>query len=167
MSSNCGCDGHAHGEGAMHVCECCTVRTDISLAELLATIPPGHRAGPWSWADEERDIRNRLCLCCGRVGHHQATVEARVSEHGIEPVCIGEDGRLHDGHHRVVAAIVLGIERIPLQTRAEADTRWQSDHGSYVWELRQFGDVHAGAEWEHVQRFRQAALEFTSSSPQV
>lgn len=137
--------------------------TDIALAELLATVPPGHRPLPWSWEDEERDIRSRLCLCCGEPGHHQETVEAHVADHGLtEGVCIGDDGRLHDGHHRVIAASALGIELVPLETRAESDARWLRDHGTFVWELRRFGDVHAGEEWAHVQNFRQAAREFVA-----
>lgn len=135
---------------------------EIALADLLATVPPGHRPLPWSWENEERDIRSRLCLCCGRQGHYQETVEKRVAEFGLEGVCIGEDGRLHDGHHRVIAAKTLGIERIPLETKAEADSRWLRDHGSYIWELRQFGDVHPGEAWAYVQNFRQAARDFAA-----
>lgn len=135
---------------------------DIALADLLTTVPPGHREGPWSWEDEERDIASRLCLCCGRVGHYQETVEARIAEYGLtEGVCI-EDGRLHDGHHRVIAALHLGLERIPLETRAEADSRWQIDHGGTTWELRQFGDVHPGEAWAYVQNVRQQARDFVA-----
>lgn len=135
----------------------------IRLSDLLATVPPGHRTEPWTWADEERDIRSRLCLCCGQPGHHQEMIEARIAADGItEGVTIGDDGRLHDGHHRVVAAKALGIEFVPVSTRAEADGRWLRDHGSYIWELRRFGDVHAGSEWDHVQSFRQAARDFVA-----
>lgn len=135
----------------------------ISLADLLATVPPGHRDEPWTWGDEERDIALRLCLCCGKVGHHQETVETRIAVEGLtEGVCIGGDGRLHDGHHRVIAALHLGIERIPLETKAEADSRWKRDHGGTVWELRQFGDVHPGEAWTYVQNFRQQAREFVA-----
>lgn len=136
---------------------------DVALADLLATVPPGHREEPWSWEDEERDIWIRLCLCCGQPGHYQATVEAWIAAGGlIEGVCIGADGRLHDGHHRVVAAKALGVDRVPLETKAEADARWIRDHGSCGWELRQFGDVHPGEAWSYVQNFRQAARDFVA-----
>lgn len=139
------------------------IAASMALVDLLATVPPGHRDEPWSWEDEERDIRIRLCLCCGQPGHYQETVEARAAAHGItEGVCIGEDGRLHDGHHRVIAALHLGIERVPLETKAEADSRWLRDHGSFLWELRQFGDVHAGECWSYVQNFRQSARDFVA-----
>jgi hypothetical protein len=139
------------------------VAADMALVDLLATIPPGHRPQPWSWEDEERDIWSRLCLCCGQPGHYQETVEARIAAHGFtEGVCIGEDGRLHDGHHRVVAASALGIERVPLETKDEADSRWLRDHGTFVWELRRFGDVHPGEAWSWVQNFCQAARDFAA-----
>ena len=138
--------------------------TEMNTSTLLATIPPGHRPEPWTWDDEERDIRSRLCLCCGRQGHHQEEIERRMREHGfMDGVCVGDDGRLHDGHHRVVAAKALGIRMVPIETREECDARWIRDHGSYVWELRRFGDVHAGAEWDHVQNFRRAAIAFAQT----
>jgi hypothetical protein len=134
------------------------------LADLLATVPPGHRDEPWTWEDEERDIRIRLCLCCGQPGHHQETVEALMAEGRLSArACIGEDGRLHDGHHRVVAAKHLCIERVEIEPKDEADSRWQRDHGGTMWELRRFGDVHAGEAWAYVQRVRQQARDFVAS----
>lgn len=138
-------------------------RQFVTLAELLATIPPGWHPEPWSWEDEERDIRSRLCLCCGRPGHHQRMVEERVARDGlIGGVCIGDDGRLHDGHHRVIAAKVLGIELIPLETRAECDARYEREHGTHIWELRRFGDIPPGKHWEWIQMIRQEARDFVA-----
>lgn len=135
----------------------------IALADLLATVPPGWHTEPWSWEDEERDIRARLCLCCGQPGHHQELVEKRVATNGLtEGVCIGNDGRLHDGHHRVVAAIVLGIEQIPLETREQADVHWARDHGTHIWELRRFGDVPPGEHWDWIQKIRQEVRDFVT-----
>lgn len=140
----------------------------MPLQELIERISPGHRQPPWSWDQEEADIRARLCLCCGRPGHHQQLVEQRMAKHGFtDGVCVGDDGRLHDGHHRIVAARTLGIEFVPIETRDECDARWLRDHGSYVWELRRFGDVHAGGEWEHVQNYRRAARLFARSEAAV
>lgn len=136
---------------------------DIALADLLATVPPGWHDEGWTWEDEERDIRSRLCLCCGLIGHHQEMIEARIREHGLtEGVCIGDDGRLHDGHHRVVAANALGIERIPLETRAECDARWVRDHGPVRWELRRFGDSRPDGHWDWIQMVRQEARDFVA-----
>lgn len=136
-------------------------RDKMALSELLSTVPPGHRDQPWTWDDEERNLRLRLCLCCGKPGHHQQVIEERIRQSGVvPPVCIGEDGKLHDGHHRVIAAKTLGIPDIPLEPRAEADERSRQDHGSYVWELRRFGDANPGGEYDHIQYVRQAARDF-------
>ena len=141
-----------------------TLDGTMALADLLATVPPGWRQEPWSWDDEERDVRSRLCLCCGKPGHHQDTVEAFVAANGLtEGVCIGADGKLHDGHHRVIAAMTLGIERVPLESREEADARWNRDHGTtHIWELRRFGDSPPGTHWDWVQKVRQEARDFVA-----
>ena len=141
-------------------------RQSMSLTELLATVPPGWHDEGWTWEDEARDIYSRPCLCCGRIGHHQEQIEVRVAAAGfIEPVCIGDDGRLHDGHHRIVAAMKLGIERVPLETRAECDARWGRDHGTHIPELRRFGDIpygDHGEHWEWIQMIRQDARDFVA-----
>lgn len=117
----------------------------MPLEELLANYLPGHRDVAWTWEDEERDITMRVCLCCGRRGHYQQQLEAYVEERGLEAmgVCLGGAGYLWDGHHRVIAAKHLGISDVPLESRADADTRWVRDHGARSWEERLFGDVAA------------------------
>jgi hypothetical protein len=151
--------------GAASFCSPVEGVRDIALADLLANVAPGHREEAWSWEDEERDIAIRLCLCCGKPGHHQATVEALIATGRLPArASVGEDGRLHDGHHRVVAAMHLGIERVEIETKAEADSRWQSDHGGTMWELRRFGDVHPGEAWAYVQNVRQQARDFAADA---
>lgn len=99
----------------------------VALADLLAAVPPGGSHNTWD--AEERDIWQRACLCCGERGHYQRALEAHLAEHGLtEGVCIGADGRLQDGHHRVVAARRLGIQCIPLETPEQAGERWKRDH---------------------------------------
>jgi hypothetical protein len=97
---------------------------------------------PWTWEDEEANIRSRQCLCCGRAGHYQETVEAHMAEHGTEglAVVVDDDGFLGDGHHRVVAARTLGIERLPVESKDDAQARWVRDHGYVDWNHRKFGD---------------------------
>ena len=115
----------------------------VLLKELLTKHAPGHRKAEWTWDDEECDIAIRVCLCCGQRGHYQEQLEAHIAEHGLDGmgVCVGEDGRLWDGHHRVVAAKHLGIAVVPLESREEADARWVRDHGERAWENRLFGDI--------------------------
>lgn len=113
----------------------------IPLAELVARWRPGSYDEPWSWDDEERDILARVCLCCDRPGHYQKQLEAHIAEHGLDGgVCLGTDGRVWDGHHRIVAARRLGIDTIPLESAEDAEARWVRDHGYVSWEDRQVGD---------------------------
>ncbi len=115
----------------------------MKVEELLASYLPGHREGKWSWEDEEQDIAIRVCLCCGRRGHYQEQLEAHIERNGFNGmgVCLGEDGFLWDGHHRVIAAKHLGIAAVPLESRKDADARWVSDHSTRSWEDRLFGDT--------------------------
>jgi hypothetical protein len=110
----------------------------VRVADLL---PSRARDLPWTWGDEERNTLTRQCLCCGRPGHYQQTLEAHIAEHGLEGLGIlVEDGYVADGHHRVVAAIRLGIDRLPVETGPDAQARWVKDHGHVDWSQRKFGD---------------------------
>lgn len=114
-------------------------RRFIEVADIL---PTKAKDLPWSWTDEDRNIRTRQCLCCGRAGHYQETVEAHIAKHGVEGlgILVREDGFIGDGHHRVVAAIRLGIDRLPVETDADTKARWVRDHGYVDWFHRKFGD---------------------------
>lgn len=110
--------------------------------DLSAVFPTRSRDLPWSWEDEEANTFTRQCLCCGTPGHYQHMLEAYIADHGVEEmgIVISQDGRLEDGHHRVVAARRLGITRLPTETSDDAQARWIRDHGYVDWEHRKFGD---------------------------
>lgn len=111
------------------------------LSQLLAEYQPNNM-NRWSWDDEERDILARLCLCCGQPGHYQQMLEAHIAVNGLDQgICLGENGLVWDGHHRIVAARRLGVKTIPLESREEADARWKKDHGDISWEERTRGDI--------------------------
>jgi hypothetical protein len=113
----------------------------MPLADLLRDYRPGSYDPPWTWANEERDIRARECLCCGKDGHYQEMLEAHLAEHGLtQGVCLGGAGRVWDGHHRIIAARRLGIATVPLESREDAAARWLRDHGPVDWGQRRFGD---------------------------
>lgn len=78
---------------------------------------PGSYDQPWSWADEHNDIITRECACCGRPGHYMQALADHVREKGeiTEPVLLGSDGRVWDGHHRIVAASIIGLPVIPVE----------------------------------------------------
>lgn len=74
---------------------------------VMELVTPGD-TGPWSselaylWTDHQQ--------------HETLTLLNAVLAEGItEPIIIGNDGRLWDGHHRLAVALALGI---PVPTRA-------------------------------------------------
>ncbi|MBY4381896.1 hypothetical protein HQO24_10605 [Rhodococcus fascians] len=62
-----------------------------------------------SWADELREMWTEP--------HRSVTLDIldSVLQVGIrEPLMIGDDGRLWDGHHRLAVAVALGLTSIPV-----------------------------------------------------
>jgi hypothetical protein len=89
--------------------------TDVPLTWLLDTIAVGSH--DWTWDDETADlIRHDRRTLDDLIGH--------ITDFGEIPgaVVIGPDGRLHDGHHRVVAAQLAGLEHIRALLRPGAPT---------------------------------------------
>lgn len=115
---------------------------DVDSVEVISLRPSRAKNGlPWSWADEDRNTRTRQCLCCGRAGHYQEQLEDYMRVHGVEGMDIlVKDGVVEDGHHRVVAAIRLGIARLPVESGEDCQARWVADHGYVDWHSRTFGD---------------------------
>lgn len=78
------------------------------LARLLAEVAPGSR-DDWTWQEEHDD----LWFGEDDDSHAMDDLATSMQENGQRtPVLIGDDGRLWDGHHRVVAAMRLGFDRI-------------------------------------------------------
>lgn len=82
----------------------------------------------WTWDDEERDLLSHGCLCatvdpqvdfinCGQPGHYQLMLEDYLRGLGRveQGVLLGNDQRVWDGHHRIVAARRLGFPDVPLE----------------------------------------------------
>lgn len=104
----------------------------IPLNVVLTKFVPGSYPQPWSWDDEERNILEARCRDhnvgddamaphwgdghCAEPGWYQLSLEEHIRVHGItQGVLLGNDGRLWDGHHRVVAARRLHIDQIPIE----------------------------------------------------
>ena len=65
-------------------------------SEIMGRWRPGSYDPPWTWDDEAADLDSRGEL---------ADLTESVREHGVrEPVLLAGDGRVWDGHHRVIAA---------------------------------------------------------------
>lgn len=109
--------------------------SSINLAELLATYRPGSHGDDWTWDDEAADLVSAECYCtsvghpseladsvtvvsepCGQPGHYQLMLERHLSAAGRieQPIHLGPDGRVWDGHHRIVAAMRLGFDQLPV-----------------------------------------------------
>lgn len=104
---------------------------EMTLSEILAGWVPGSEDQPWTWDDEERSLFSHACPTelaradgievdpCDdpTPGCYQRKLEAHLREVGRidQPVCLGPDGRVWDGHHRIVAARRLGFTTIPVE----------------------------------------------------
>jgi hypothetical protein len=64
-------------------------------------------SGDWSWRDEYEKLIDRPVT--------QQLIESIRSEGIREPVLLGNDGRVWDGHHRIVVAMHLGLDTVPVE----------------------------------------------------
>lgn len=83
----------------------------LELEYVLSAWGPG--SGNWPWAAEFGDLLTRD-------GGALASLLADVAVHGIrEPLLLGDDRRVWDGHHRLLVARLLGLTAIPVQHAAD------------------------------------------------
>jgi len=79
------------------------------LKRVLAQVRCGSKE--WGWEEEWADLDRRHT----ETGY-LTTLEQDIRENGItDPVLIGADGRLWDGHHRLRIAVRLGIGYVPVE----------------------------------------------------
>lgn len=87
-----------------HMLEGGTTMSDrMAVSDLLSNYRPG--SGEWGWEYEFNEIDRRLFS---------------------NPILLGSDGRVWDGHHRIRLAVALGLETV-LVERMEDD-----DYGELV-----------------------------------
>lgn len=76
----------------------------MHLSDLLAEYEDGNDIGwpaefAWLWTEHAEQM---------------VTLVQDIAAHGIrEPVLLGPDGSIWDGHHRIAAAVALGLDVIP------------------------------------------------------
>lgn len=76
------------------------------LGWILENVQVG--SAEWSWEEESDDLWDWDSA-------HMNTLCDSIQREGIiYPVLVGDDGRLWDGHHRVVAAMALGLSEVPI-----------------------------------------------------
>lgn len=82
----------------------------MKTTELLANYADGNEMGwpaefEWLWTNH--------------LGYMSILVKD-IAVNGIKyPVHLGQDGRVWDGHHRIAAAVALGLEEIPTTTEVD------------------------------------------------
>lgn len=81
----------------------------LSTEEILERWSPG--SGEWDWPTEWANI----------TPHKNGTLVARlirsIAAKGVKkPLQLGDDGRVWDGHHRLLLARLLGIKDMPVTT---------------------------------------------------
>lgn len=89
----------------------------LSIREIMQGWIPASEPAPWTWEQESRDILERICVCCDRPGHYQFLLLLKMLDKGefwgqAESPILGYDGRIWDGHHRILAAAALGWESL-------------------------------------------------------
>lgn len=82
---------------------------EIELQALKKVFSVG--SGAWSWSVEHAALANQ--------DRTKELIE-KIREEGIQmPILLGNDGRVWDGHHRIVAATIIGIQFVPVEFSGE------------------------------------------------
>lgn len=81
----------------------------IRLDHLLGVYAVG--SGDWPWEEECNKLKNSSGML--------ALIYSIRAEGIREPILLGSDGRVWDGHHRIVAATLLGIHEVPVMFSGE------------------------------------------------
>ena len=90
--------------------------TELPPSEIMERWRPGSYDPPWNWDDERQSLFEEECKCCGAVGTYQKRIIQKMQDGWFgEPIKLGDDGRLWDGHHRLLAAHALRVEKVPVQ----------------------------------------------------
>lgn len=77
------------------------------LERVLTEFRPGSYPEPWDWQMEHDD------LWFGISARRMDALATSMQEEGQrDPILLGTDGRVWDGHHRVCVAMRLGIEKV-------------------------------------------------------
>lgn len=80
----------------------------VAAETIMRVWRPGSHGDEWTWDDERADLESR---------HELRTLTMAVRRYGVlEPVQLGYDGRVWDGHHRILAAFACREEPSPALT---------------------------------------------------
>lgn len=86
--------------------------TPYPLGDIFELWRPG--SGDWTWGDEAADIIRVDGAAFAEMVERMALYGLREPTDDEEPICLGDDGRVWEGHHRLIAALLCGIEHAPV-----------------------------------------------------
>lgn len=84
-------------------------RTVLPLGDILRKWRPGSGGDDWTWGDEYFDLIDQ---------EYTQGFLRMISNFGMEmfckdePILLGNDERVWNGHHRIIIATVLGLEEL-------------------------------------------------------
>jgi len=88
------------------------ILTEVRVADLVDLYRPGSR--DWGWMEECLDLFSRDKAKTFRILERVLNEGIGFAD-DIQPILLGNDGRIWDGHHRICIAIELGIERVMVE----------------------------------------------------
>lgn len=114
---------------------------NVRLDHLIGVYRVG--SGDWAWFEEYGNLINQP---------DTRKLLDRIQAEGIrEPILLGTDGRVWDGHHRIVIAMHLGLDSVPVEFAgeggalnaliAEKRAEWEAE-GEHVF-IERYGMYHA------------------------
>lgn len=81
----------------------------ISIKDIMKNYRPGSYDEPWEWRDELKELRKR----------NELSIPFGQRSEDFEPVLLGDDGRVWDGHHRILAALRSGARELRVEYGSE------------------------------------------------
>lgn len=94
----------------------------LLLKELMERYVPGsYDATGWSWQDEFDNVEVTF-------GFYFDDLVTQIQKEGIKnPILLGDDGRVWDGHKRLTAAHLLAFEEVPVEYAKDLKYAGRSD----------------------------------------
>lgn len=94
----------------------------LSAEEIMEHWAPGSYGPEWTWGDEEAELNAR--------GELDVLADQVCVNGFTEPVLLGDDGRVWDGHHRILVGHMMAIP-VPF-TLGTTVPGWTHGHREFV-----------------------------------
>lgn len=89
----------------------------MDIDQLMDEYKPGSHDDDWTWSQEFEELLSVHVDQLDRLSED-------IQVNGIlQPILLDDDGRVWDGHHRIVVAFGLGFEEVPVENPREHHER--------------------------------------------